>query len=348
MRVTQNSTMRNYLRNMHRTLADRGKSNERLSSQRSFNKVSEDTAAAARAFAVRSQYAKNLESLSAIKNASSELSAAETNINSMNAILTNVTDRILRIQNNTMPQDQKEIIAKEIEGLNEQILQFANAKFGDHYLFSGSNNTEPPFTRDQATGKYLYNGIDPDKVRKNPTTGELEYLKSTGPDVYEAVPKNKDYMIDIGLGLRVTATGEVDTRSAFTVASSGIYTMGYGTSVVDGEPVTNNILNLLTEIAAAIRSGDAQGLDRGLTQVKAQSEGLIMSMTDIGSRDAFLDQITKRLENDNINLLSAQSDLEGVDLEYETIMNKSYETAWLITLQLGSKVIPPSIFDFMR
>jgi len=346
MRVTHNATMRNYLRNMHRTLADRSKSNMRLSSQRSFNKVSENTAAAARAFSVRSQYAKNLESLTAIRNASAELSAAETNINSMNEILSNVQDRVLRVLNNTMPQDQMEIIAKEIEGLNDQILQFANAKFGDHYLFSGSNNSEPPFAFD-ASGKILYNGIDPDKVRRNPTTGVLEYLKSTGPDVYEPVPENKDYMIDIGLGLRFTAD-EIDSRSAFMVSTSGLNVIGYGTSVVDGKILSNNIFNLLTEISSTIRNGEMESLDSCLTQLKGRSESLIMSMTDIGSRDAFLEQITNRLENDNINLLEAQSQLEGVDLEYETIMNKSYETAWLITLQLGSKVIPPSIFDFMK
>jgi flagellin-like hook-associated protein FlgL len=339
--------MRNYLSSMHRTLADRAASNEKISSQRAFNKVSENTAAAARAFSVRKQYTENIESLSAISNATARLSAAETNIGSINDIMVNVQESVTRVLNNTMPANQLEIIANEIDSLRDQILQFANARFGDKYLFSGSNNSTAPFMDVVGTGQTLFNGIDPDGVRKNPVSGVLEYLKSA-PDVYETVPKNKDSYVDIGLGLTMKPSGEIDTRSAFMVETSGLNIFGYGTSDVNGKILPNNLCNLLSEISQAVRDQDNELLNSGLTQIQNRSEGLIMQMTDIGSRDRFLTQIKDRLENDNINLQAAQKALEGIDLEAEIINNKSYETAWLITLQLGSQVIPPSIFDFMR
>ena len=40
--------------------------------------------------------------------------------------------------------------------------------------------------------------------------------------------------------------------------------------------------------------------------------------------------------------------MEAVDLAGESINNKAYEAAWMVTLQLGSSLIPPSIFDFMK
>ena len=43
-----------------------------------------------------------------------------------------------------------------------------------------------------------------------------------------------------------------------------------------------------------------------------------------------------------------QKNLEAVSVETEAVNNKSYETAWMVTLQLGSSIIPPSIFDFMK
>lgn len=347
MRVTQNALMRNYLRSMHRTLADRAASNEKISSQRSFNKVSEDTAAAARAFNVRRQFTENTESLSAISNATARLSAAESNIGSINDILVNVQERITKVLNNTMPANQLAIVAGEIDGLRDQILQFANAQFGDKYLFSGSNNSTAPFSYIEGSEQMLFNGIDPDTVRKNPTTGVLEYLKSA-PDVYETVPKNKAFSVDIGLGLTLKPTGEIDTRSAFIVDVSGLDILGYGTSDIKGQKLSNNLCNLLTELSQAVRNQNSEVLNSGLAQIQNRSESLVMSMTDIGSRDRFLTQIKDRLENDNINLQTAQKALEGVDLETEIINNKSYETAWLITLQLGSQIIPPSIFDFMR
>jgi flagellar hook-associated protein 3 FlgL len=49
-----------------------------------------------------------------------------------------------------------------------------------------------------------------------------------------------------------------------------------------------------------------------------------------------------------VNLKKRQQSLEGVNLETEAVNNKSYESAWMVTLQLGSSIIPPSIFDFMK
>lgn len=346
MRVSQNAMMRNYTRSMHRTLADRAMSNERLTTQRSFHKVSESPSTAARAFAVRSQYARNQESLKAIDQAASRMAATESNINNVNQIMVNVKESLMRGLNETLPEEQMEILAREIEGLNLQVLQFANAQFGGQYLFGGSNNQVAPFQMEG--GKILYNGVDSDKVRQNPMTGVLEHRVSQGPDMYETVPKNKGIHLDVGLGLTMTGSGGIDHRSAFKVSGSGLDVFGFGTEDVEGTQLSKNINNLLVQLAEAVRNGDRETVGKGLTLIDKATKSLVMEMTDIGSRESFLNQIKARLETENINLQETQKKLEGVDLEAETIRNKTYETAWLISLQLGSRIIPPSIFDFMR
>jgi hypothetical protein len=61
-----------------------------------------------------------------------------------------------------------------------------------------------------------------------------------------------------------------------------------------------------------------------------------------------LEKSKERIENEVFNLKVKQRGLEAVDLEYETINNKSLEMAWMINLQLGSQILPASIFDFLR
>lgn len=346
MRVSQNAMMRNYTRSMHRTLTERALSNERLTTQRSFHKVSESPSTAARAFAVRSQYARNQESLKAIDQAASRMAAAESNINNVNQIMVNVKESLMRGLNETLPEEQLEILAREIEGLNLQVLQFANAQFGGQYLFGGSNNQEAPFQMEG--GRVLYNGIDPDLVRFNTSTGRLEHKVSHEPDVFEQVPKNKSIYLDVGLGLTMEENGSIDHRSAFKVSGSGLDVFGFGTVDVEGTQLSQNLNNLLVQLADAVRNGDRETIGKGLTLIDASTKALVMEMTDIGSREGFLNQIKARLETENINLQETQKKLEGVDIEAETIRNKTYETAWLISLQLGSRIIPPSIFDFMR
>lgn len=72
------------------------------------------------------------------------------------------------------------------------------------------------------------------------------------------------------------------------------------------------------------------------------------TIAEIGTRDSLLERTQDRLEADQINLKKHQNELESVNLEEESINNKSYEMAWMVTLQLGNKIIPASIFDFMR
>jgi hypothetical protein len=54
------------------------------------------------------------------------------------------------------------------------------------------------------------------------------------------------------------------------------------------------------------------------------------------------------MEIDQLQLTEMQSKLEAVDIEYELIQNKSLELTWQVSLQLGTKVLPMSIFDFIR
>ena len=57
-------------------------------------------------------------------------------------------------------------IAEELGGLKEEILQTMNAKYGDKFLFSGSSNSEAPFTVD-GDGNLLFNGKPVDAYDKN-------------------------------------------------------------------------------------------------------------------------------------------------------------------------------------
>ena len=85
-----------------------------------------------------------------------------------------------------------------------------------------------------------------------------------------------------------------------------------------------------------------------LSQLKKKQSNISIATSELGTREKLLDRTEDRLEIGLINLQKSQTDLEAVKIETEAVNNKSYETAWMITLQLGSSIIPPSIFDFMK
>ena len=159
---------------------------------------------------------------------------------------------------------------------------------------------------------------------------------------------NKPNYVDIGLGFELTGTGmdaSADPRTAVVNNFSGVEAFGFGVDA-DGNP--KNVYSLLGKVAADLRVGNSSTLSTDLDAVKAMHSALLTQVTDMGNRSDFIEQTSARLENDILNLQEVQNRVEAVPLEQEMMYNKDFEMSWMVTLQLGSKILPPSIFNFLQ
>lgn len=327
MRITENMMTGLYNRNLQRNIANLADSNLKLTSQRQYNHVSEDPAAASRAFAVRDQINRCEENIKTVKNAVGELETADSNITTINSILDTVFEKATRA-GGTTDQPSLDAIAEQLGGLKEEILQTMNARYGDKYLFSGSGNSKEPFSLD-ADGNLLFNGKQVDAYDRNdPTTYFTE---------------NETVYLDIGFG--TYARGINTSKTGIKISTSGVDVLGYGKDAA-GKP--NNLYSLIDNMEKQLRSGDKDGAMNTLDLLKKKQSNISIATSEIGTREQLLDRTQDRLETNLVNLKKTQKNLEGVELESESINNKMFETAWMVTLQLGSSIIPPSIFDFMK
>lgn len=326
MRITESALSQTYLKNLQRNMSDLASSNLKLSSGRNFNHVSEDTGSAARAFAVRDQISKNQEYVNTVENSIGELDTADDSIAVVSSILKTVYETVTKAKAGTKSQEDLDSYAEQLHGLNNEILQTMNSKYGDKFLFSGSSNGEQPFKVDES-GKLLFNGVSVDDA-------------VAGTDFHE----NKVVYLDIGFGM-TSAPGGINGQTGIKISTSGVDALGYGRDE-DGEP--NNIYSLISQIETQLKAGDVEGAGNSMTHLKKSEENLSACIAELGTRQSILDRAKDRLDAETINLKSRQKDLEVVSLESESVNNKSYEMAWMVTLQLGSSIIPPSIFDFMR
>ena len=73
-----------------------------------------------------------------------------------------------------------------------------------------------------------------------------------------------------------------------------------------------------------------------------------MMRTDLGTRMNFLERTKSGLEADIENMTGLETDLISSDPAQEAIKMKECEYSWLAILQLGSKVLPSSLLDFMN
>lgn len=146
MRVTNNITTRQFLTNNNRLLTHQLQSENRIATQRRFNRVSEDPINGSKAMTVRRQLRDNAiykDNLSAAKQL---FSAAEINLTSVaHTNYIKVEEKLVAAANGTWEQSQLDIYATELEQIAEQMVKTLNGDFSERVLFGGASNGKTPF-----------------------------------------------------------------------------------------------------------------------------------------------------------------------------------------------------------
>ena len=158
---------RNYRRQINNSLAKQNATLERSESGLRFSKLSDDVAAGSRAMHIQEERYQTNQQLENVKDLLAEQKSIDSNLSSMHSILQTIQERVLTGMSEDWGDTAREVIAKEIGEKREQLLQFANAQFGGHTLFGGTNNSTPPFTVSDE-GKLLFNGIEVEGILEVP------------------------------------------------------------------------------------------------------------------------------------------------------------------------------------
>ena len=139
MRITQKNLTRAYLSGLNRNINQLAKSNERLSSGKRINRVSDSVTDAQKALKVRNQLLNNEQFTRNIQSIQNEISAQESSAMQMNQILIDVKGLLVKAESGLNSDSDLTIIANELEEINNSIVQLVNVKTSDRYTFSSSN-----------------------------------------------------------------------------------------------------------------------------------------------------------------------------------------------------------------
>lgn len=337
MRVTHQMLQRNYLNRMENNLTRYTKSGDKISSNRGLSKAYENVADAGKTLRMRKLIAANERYQSTIRDVQGRTTVAEDSLRTVNNLMIKVEDLLIEGMNGTMSKSDREKIATEVDQYQNQMYQIMNSKFGDKYVFAASGNADGSAPFSAVDGELLYNGTYTNSMSKG-TDGSI--LGTDG----QPIPYNVHNYVDIGFGYAIK-NGQVDPNTAFKDTFSGVECFGYGYSA-NGSPL--NAWSLLGDISTNLRNEYMDNLDDNLDSIQNTMDFLLTSITAVGARGVTLDNTKANLENEYINLTETNDKLESVDVAEEIVYNKSYEANWMVTLQMGAQLIPPSIFNYLN
>ena len=101
-------------------------------------------------------------------------------------------------------------------------------------------------------------------------------------------------------------------------------------------------------LAAALRSGDTTAMQTGATQLGDDMKRITASLTEVGARTVRLEAAVQRADDTRYQVQGTLSDIENTDLPKATMELQLQEVAYHASLAATSRVLQPSLVDFLR
>jgi flagellar hook-associated protein 3 FlgL len=132
---------------------------EQMSTGRSVNNLSDNPAAAAALVGNDALSSETDQFLTNISDVQGKLQAANSALNNATEILTTAITVGTEGANGTMSTADQQALAKQVQGLQQQMLGLANTSYQGAYVFAGTNVGTQPFVQDSSSSSGVqYNG----------------------------------------------------------------------------------------------------------------------------------------------------------------------------------------------
>lgn len=199
------------------------------------------------------------------------------------------------------------------------------------------------------------------------TTGTL------GPEAREALATEVD---QIRAGLIATGNSTYLDRPLFGGVTAGttaynpdgtltdpdaVLTGGVTRTIADGAkiridvtgpevfgPEGDSVFDRLTALAQALRDGDQATVSDSIDTLAVDSKRIINARAEIGARTVRVETAQSVANDSSLSLSSSLSEVENTDLAKATVDLQLQEVAYQAALGATSRVLQPSLLDFLR
>ena len=250
--------------------------------------------------------------------------ATDGALDNVGNLLGEIKETILKVGNGTYSQNEMKSLN---EDMNEKIKQLAdtlNSTHGGKYLFGGSSVDDAPIT-----------------VIENPDgTVKLEFSKDKNG---QTIPNTDDLKADISSGINID----------YNISVGEILNIKDGNgNTVNLLDEINNLSTLMNDIANGDEQTAAKAKETLLNDTKGKIDTLfdhvVNERTSLGVRVSTAEKIKELNDEDILNIQDVLSKTQDTDVVEKFIELKSAEMIYQASIQVGAKLIQPTILDYIR
>lgn len=324
MRITNASMVRSHLYDTQKNLTNMSKINQQISTGKVINTVSDDPHKAIKIMNMNSEIKYNEKYNYNIDETVGWMNNTDSSLEAVGNLLGEIKETILKVGNGTYSQNEMKSLNADMNEKIKQLADTLNSTHGGKYLFGGSSVDDAPIT-----------------VIENPDGSvKLEFSKDKNGQI---IPNTNDLKADISSGVNIDYN--VSVGEIFNITDAN----GNKVNLLDE---INNLSTLMNDIA----NGDEQTAQVAKETLMNDTKGKIDTLFDhvvnqrttLGVRVNTAEKIKEFNEENIINLKAILSQDQDTDVVEKFIELKSAEMIYQASIQVGAKLIQPTILDYMR
>lgn len=312
MRITNNMLINNMMLNLSNNLNRTQKYQHQLATGKKIRLPADDPIVASKSLKLRTDVAEIVQYKRNTDDATSWMDITESTMKQMTEVVHRFRELTNQAANGTNTPEELQKIKAETEQLKKQIINLANATYSGRYIFSGFKTDKPLLNEN---GEF---NID--------------------------IDNDEQIMYEIGIGdyINVNVPGS-------DLFNNGLAATAGDPSATPPEPPTKSaFVDVFDRAMTAMDNDDKEALSGLLGDIDEQLNNLLRVRAGLGARMNRVELTANRLDDDTVNFTSLMSKNEDVDIA-EAIMNlMNEENVYRASLATGSRVIQPSLVDFLR
>ncbi len=335
----------------------------RASSQKRVNKPSDDPMAATRVLSYKTEDQNNSQYLKILSQAKSNLEFSEQSLGELADVLVRLKELTLGAVNDASTNpDTRRTLAREVKQLYQQVVNVGNRKLAGKFIFGGYTTTKAPF---DFQGNYVGDNneikvpIDREAFVSVNMPGSRIFLGKTTVETHseptdvnpqqppvegqQPTPTQESAVSDPNMRgpASVDQSEEQATKDPQFAAPSPRNGPGPHIQGV-------NIFNLLRKVEIALESSDKLTMQTSLDEIDEGHNQVVTARSEMGSRLMNLNSAMESLLKTKVDTKATISDLEDEDaFKSVSDVNKT-EATLKATLATSSKLMQPSLLDFLR
>ena len=324
MRVTNASMVRTHLYDTQKNLTSMSKLNQQISTGKVINTVSDDPHKAIKIMNLNSEIKYNEKYNSNIDETVGWMNTTDGALQSVGNLIGEIKDSIIKVGNGTYSQNDMKSLNSDIKEKIKQLGDTLNSTYGGKYIFGGTNVDDAPI-----------------KVIENPDGSvKLELNKDKNG---QTIPNANDLKAEISSGVSIDYN--VSAEELFNITDENGNTINLLDEI-------NNLSKLMNEAA----NGDEQAFVKAKEEILNNSQSKIDKLfdhvvnerTSLGVRVSTAEKIKEFNDENILNMKSILSQDQDTDVVEKFIELKSAEMIYQASIQVGAKLIQPTILDYMR